>query len=66
MDITVHDMNGSVLIRINPFDVNLCNKLLATFLHSVNSFLGYHDLKASENSLAKFAVNKTVALGTYK
>ena len=65
MDITVHDMNGGVLNRINPFDVNLCNKLLATFPHSVNSFLGYHDLKASENSLTRFAVNKTVVLGTY-
>ena len=58
-------MNGSVLNRINPFDVNLCNKVLATFPHSVNSFLGYHDLKASENSLTRFAVNKTVVLGTY-
>ena len=65
MDITVHDMNGSVLNRINPFDVNLCNKLLATFPHSVNSFPGYHDLKASENGLKRFAVNKTVVLGTY-
>ena len=65
MDITVHDMNGSVLNKTNPFDVNLCYKLLATFSHSVNSFLGYHDLKASENSLTRFAVNKAVVLGTY-
>ena len=64
MDITVLDMNGSVLNRINSFDVNLCYKLLATFPHSVNLFLGYHDLKASENSLTRFAVNKTVVLGT--
>ena len=58
-------MNGSVLKKINPFDPNLCNKLLTKLPHPVNSFLGYHDLRGGENGLPKFAVNKIVVLGTY-
>ena len=61
MDITVHDMNGTFLKIINPFDPNLCNELLAQLPTPVTSFSGYHDFR--KIVLPKFATNKVVAIG---
>jgi hypothetical protein len=61
MDITVHDMNGTVLKKINPFDPELCNQLLSQLPLPITSFPGYHDFK--ENVLPKFASKKVVPLG---
>ena len=58
MDITVHDMNGSVLKKINPFDPYLCSQLLAQLRQPVNAFPGFHDVK--EKNLPKFTSNKNV------
>ncbi|XP_028414108.1 mitotic checkpoint serine/threonine-protein kinase BUB1-like isoform X2 [Dendronephthya gigantea] len=62
MDITVHDMNGTFLKIINPFDPSLCNELLAQLHNPVTSFPGYHDFK--KNVLPKFAMNKVVSIGS--
>ena len=61
MDVTVHDMNGSVLKKINPFDPELCNNLLAHLARPVTSSSGYHDLKG--NRLPKFVSNQIVVIG---
>lgn len=61
MDITVHDINGSILKKINPFDPELCNQLLAQLPQPVSSFSGYRDLK--ENVLPKLVTNKCAVIG---